>query len=83
VGNNEIPPGGLLVPVGRQCDPVSAKNVSHRLIRDGMAEIAQSSDDVLSPTGILCGEADKRLHFGRGWGPASVFGDQRLVPGIL
>ncbi|MDQ1473192.1 MAG: hypothetical protein QOJ99_4672 [Bryobacterales bacterium] len=37
-----------------------------------MAKIAQSSDDaIVSPTGVLSGEADnERLHFGGGWGPA-------------
>jgi len=71
VGGNEILPGGLLAPLWRRRDPVSAKDVSHRLIGDGMAEIGQSSDNaVVSPTGVLSGEADnERLHFWRGWGP--------------
>src|SRR4051812_4390841 len=34
VGSNEIPPGGLVAPLGRRRDAVSAKNISHRLIGD-------------------------------------------------
>ena len=37
VGGNEILPGGLLAPLGRWGDPISAKDVPHRLIGDGMA----------------------------------------------
>jgi hypothetical protein len=52
--------------LGAGADPVSAKDVSHRLIGNGMAEIGQSSDNaVVSPTGVLSGEADnQRLHLG-------------------
>ena len=58
-------------PLGRRRDPISAKDVPHRLIRYGMAEIGQRSDNsVVSPTGVLSGDADnERLHFGRDWGP--------------
>jgi hypothetical protein len=60
VGGNEILPVGLLAPLPRRGDSVSAKDVSHRLIGDGMAGIGRSSDNaVVSPTGVLSGEADK------------------------
>src|ERR1019366_6918563 len=70
VGGDEILPGSILAPLGCGRDPISTKDVSHRLIGDGMAEIGQRSDDtVVSPAGVLSGEADnKRLHFGRDWG---------------
>jgi len=70
VGGNEIFPSGILAPLGCRSDPESAQDVSHRLIGDGMAEIGQSSDNaIVSPTGVLSGEADnQRLYFGRhGW----------------
>jgi hypothetical protein len=53
-------------------DPVSTKDVSRRLIGDGMAEIGKRSDNlIVSPTGVLSAEADnERLHLGRDWGPA-------------
>jgi hypothetical protein len=49
-----------------------------------MAEIGQRSDDaVVSPTGVLSGEAEnERLHFGRDGGPAwssAAFGPVELV----
>jgi hypothetical protein len=59
VGGNEIPPSGFLAPFGRRRDPISAKDVPHRLIRDGMAEIGQRSDNsVISPPGVPSGDAD-------------------------
>ena len=71
VGSNKILPGGLLAALGCRRDPISAKDVSHRLIGNGMAEIGQSSDNaVVSPTGVLSGEADnQRLQCGRHWWP--------------
>jgi hypothetical protein len=82
--DNEILPGGILASFGRRSDPVSTKDVAHRLIGDGMTEIGQRSDDaVVSPTGVLSGEADnKRLHLGRDGGPAwssAAFGAVELV----
>jgi hypothetical protein len=72
VGGNEILPGGILAPLGCRLDPVSAKDVAHRLIGNGVAEIGQGSDDaVVSPAGVLSGEADnERFQFGRDAGPA-------------
>ena len=72
MGGNEIFPSRILAPLGCRSDPVSAQDVSHRLIGDGMAEIGQSSDNaVVSPTGVLSGEADnERFQFGRDAGPA-------------
>jgi hypothetical protein len=32
VGGDEILPGGILAPLGCRLDPVSAKDVSHRLV---------------------------------------------------
>src|SRR4051812_9986419 len=92
VGSNEILPGSLLAARGRRRDPVSAKNVSHRLIGNGMAEIGQGSDNaVVSPTGVRSGETDnQRLHLGGHRWPArgsAVFravefaGDEAAVPG--
>jgi hypothetical protein len=58
VGGNELLPGGSLAPLGCGLDPVPAKGIAHRLIRNIAAEIGQSSDDaVISPTGVLSGEA--------------------------
>jgi hypothetical protein len=84
MGGNEILPGGFLASLGRRSDPVSAKDVSHRLIGDWMAEIGKRSDDaVVSPTGVLSGEADnERLHFRCDAGPAwssAEFGAVELV----
>src|SRR5438874_5664896 len=31
VGSNEIPPGGILAPLGRRLNSIEAKNVAHRL----------------------------------------------------
>ena len=59
VGGDEILPGGILAPLGCRRNPVSAKDVAHRLIGNGMPEIGQGADDaVVSPTGVLSGEAD-------------------------
>ena len=69
---DEILPGGILAPLGCRLDPVSAKDVAHRLIGNGVTEIGQGSDDsVVSPAGILSGEAhNERFQFGRDAGPA-------------
>ena len=54
MGGDEILPGSILTPLGCRSDPISAEDVAHRLIGDGMAEIGQRSDDaVVSPTGSL------------------------------
>ena len=68
---NEILPGGILAPLGCRLDPVAAKDVAHRLIGNEVAEIGERSDDaVVSPTGVLPGEADnERLDEGRDAGP--------------
>ena len=66
VGGNEILPAGLLAPLGSWRDSVSAKHISHGLIGDGMAGIGHSSDNAVSPTGVLPDEADnERLRCGR------------------
>ena len=72
VGGNEILPGGILAPLGCRLDPVSAQDVAHRLIGNGVAEIGQGSDDaVVSPAGVLSGEAhNESFQFGRDAGPA-------------
>ena len=72
VGGNEILPGGILAPLGHRWDPVSAKDVAHGLIGNGVAEIGQGSDDaVVSPAGVLSGKADnQRFQVGRDTGPA-------------
>ena len=58
VGGNEIFPGGVVAPLGCGLDPVSTKDVSHGLIGNSVAEIGQGSDDaVVSPAGVLSGEA--------------------------
>src|SRR5712672_2981187 len=49
VGGNEILPGSILAPLGRRCDPGAAKDISDCLIRDGMAEIGESSDNPSYP----------------------------------
>src|SRR5215471_21377455 len=57
VGSDEILPGSILAPPGCRLDPVSAKDVAHRLIGNGVAEIGQGSDDaIVFPAGILSGE---------------------------
>jgi hypothetical protein len=92
VGGDEIPPGGILASFRCRLDPVTAKDVAHRLIGHRVAEIAQSSDDaVVSPAGVLSGEADdERLCFGRDAGPAwrstefgavELSGNESPVPG--
>src|ERR1039458_2058319 len=43
VGGNEILPGGIVDPLGRRGDPVSAKDVCDGLIGDRMAEIDRKS----------------------------------------
>jgi hypothetical protein len=72
VTGDEILPGGILAPLGRRLDPVSAKGVAHRLIGNAMAEIGHGSDDaVVSPAGVLSGEAhNERFQLGRDAGPA-------------
>ena len=72
VGGNEILPGGILAPLGCRLDPVAAKDVAHRLIGNHVAEIGQGSDDaVVSPAGVLSGEAhNERFQFGRNAGPS-------------
>ena len=69
---NEILPGGILAPLGCRLDPVAAKDVAHRLIGNHVTEIGQGSDDaVISPAGVLSGEADnERFELGRDAGPA-------------
>jgi hypothetical protein len=47
VGGDEILPGGILAPLGCRLDPVAAKDVAHRLIGNGVAEIGQGSDDAV------------------------------------
>ena len=72
MGGDEILPGRILTPLGCRLDPVSTKDVAHRLIGDGVAEIGQGSDDaVVSPAGVISGEADnERFQVGRDAGPA-------------
>ena len=72
VTGDEILPGGILAPLGRRLDPVSAKGIAHRLIGNAVAEIGQGSDDaVVSPAGVLSGEAhNERFQLGRDAGPA-------------
>ena len=74
VGSDEILPGSMLAPLGCRLDPVATQDVAHRLIGDGMAEIGQGSNEaVVSPTGVLPGEAhNERFQFGcdAGAGPA-------------
>jgi len=72
VGGDEILPGGILAPLGCRLDSVSSKDVAHRLIGHRVAEIGQGSDDtVVSPTGVLPGEADnERFEVGCDAGPA-------------
>ena len=72
VGGDEILPGSILAPLGCWLDPVSTKDVAHRLIGNGVAQIGQGSDDaVVSPAGVLFGEAhNERFQFGRDTGPA-------------
>ena len=47
VRGDEIFPSRILAPLGCRSDPVSAQDVSHRLIGDGMAEIGQGSHDAV------------------------------------
>jgi hypothetical protein len=72
VTRDEILPGGILAPLGCRLDPVSAKDVAHRLIGNGVAEIGQGSGDaVVPPAAVLSGEADnERFQFGRDAGLA-------------
>ena len=72
VGGDEILPGGILAALGSGLDPISVEDVSHRLIGNRVAEIGQSSGDaVVSPAGVLSGEADNaRFQFGLDSGPA-------------
>ena len=67
VTGDEILPGGILAPLSCRLDPVPAKDIARRLIGNGVAEIGQGSDDaVVSPAGILSGEAhNERFQFGR------------------
>ena len=92
VGGDEILPGGILASFRCRLDPVTAKDVAHRLIGNRVAEIGQSSDDaVVSPAGVLSGEADdERLCFGRDAGPAwrstefgavELSGNESPIPG--
>ena len=71
VGVNEILPGGIVNPLGRRGDPVSAKDVCDGLIGDRMAEIGKRSDNpVVSPTGVFSGDGDnERLDVARDSGP--------------
>ena len=66
VRGNEILPGRILAPLRCRLDPVAAEDIAHRLIGNGVAEIGQSSDDaVVSPAGVLSGEAhNERFQFG-------------------
>ena len=72
MGGNEILPGGILAPLGSGLDAISAKDVAHRLIGNGVAEIGQGSHDaVVSPAGVLSGEAhNEGFQFRRDAGPA-------------
>ena len=72
VGGNEILPGGILAPLRCRLDPISAKDVAHCLIGNGVAEIGQGSDDaVVSPGGVFSGEAhNEGFQFRRDAGPA-------------
>ena len=59
MGSDEILPCGSLASLGCRLDAVSAKDIAHRLIGNEVAEIGERSDDaVVSPTGVLSGEAD-------------------------
>ena len=72
VAGDEILPGGILAPLGCRLDPVASEYVAHRLVGNGLTEIRQSSDDaVVSPAGVLSGEADnQRFQVGRDAWPA-------------
>ena len=72
VGGDEILPGCVLAPLGCRLDPVSAEDIAHSLIGNRVADISQGScDPVVSPAGVLSGEADNELfHFGLDSGPA-------------
>lgn len=79
MSGNEILPGCVLATLWRRWDPVPPKDVTHRLIGDGMAEIGQRSDDpIVSPTGVLSGEPDnERFDCRRDWwvaGSPAAFG---------
>ena len=81
---NEILPSSILAPLGCRLDPVSAKNVAHRLIGNGMAKIGQGSDyAVVPPAGVLSGEAhNEGFEFGCDAGPAlrsTAFGAVKFV----
>src|SRR5215472_13912070 len=82
----------MLAPLRCRLDSVSSQDVAYRLIGDGMAEIGKGPDDaVVSPTGILSGEADdQRFHVRRDAGSAGrstelgaveFAGNQAPVPG--
>ena len=49
VGGDEILPGSILAPLRCRLDSVSSKDVAHRLIGDGVAEIGQGPDDAVVP----------------------------------
>ena len=92
MGGDEILPRGILPPYGCRRNPVPAQDVSHRLIGDRMAQIGQCSDDaVVSPAGVLSGEADdERFQVGRDtraagrsteFGAVELAGNEAAVPG--
>src|SRR5258705_9158714 len=72
MGGDEILRGSILAPFGRRLDSVSAKDVADRLIGNEVAEISQGSHDaVVSPAGVLSGEADdESFQVRRDAGPA-------------
>ena len=72
VGGDEVAPGGSLAAFRCRRDPVPAKDVTHGLIGNSVAEIGQGSDDaVVTPARILSDKADdERLDFGRDAGAA-------------
>jgi hypothetical protein len=56
-GGHEILPRNTLASLGRRRDPVSAKDVAHRLTGNGMPEIGGSSyDAVVTPSRCRPGE---------------------------
>jgi hypothetical protein len=72
VRSNEIFPSRFLTALGRWRQLVPLKDVTHGLVGDEMTEIGQSSNNaILSPTGVLPGEADNQcLQFGFDCGAA-------------
>ena len=80
VGGDALLPGGILAPLGCRL-AVSAEDIAHRLAGNALTEIRQSSDDaVVSPAGVLSGEAhNEGFQFGPDTGPAWSGAEFRAV----